>query len=537
MSSTNDNKIMAADNTDFTGDSGLFEAEDFFEMSLDNICIAGFDGYFKRVNPSWLKTLGWSLEELQAQQIIDFVHPEDRQQVLQSRENLKGGEALHRLINRYRCKDGSYRWFEWRAVANIERRLVYAVARDITEQKHAEAQLLEAQEYHQKLQNQLVFADRMASVGTLAAGVAHEINNPLAYLSANLKLMLLELDRLATQIDPEKLEELRDMAGDSSEGASRIAYIVDGLRTFSRQEIEELKPIDIPALLERSLAMAFNEIRHRARLVKDFQPIPHVDANESRLSQVFINLFLNAAQAIPEADRKDHEIRVVTATNHLGQAVIEVHDTGAGIPDAIVERIFDPFFTTKPVDQGTGLGLSLCHNIISVLGGTITVETREHRGTTFRITLPPSQILPTLDKETTIPTYSFITEVDEPITILVIIDDAALGRALKRTLHNEEVTLVQRASDALQLLHSGHSFDVIFSDLMMPHISGMEFYQELSAHFPHLLSKVVFLSEGSFTPSAKTFIDRIPNPILEKPFSLDQILECVTAVKTLSFRK
>src|SRR5450432_1813304 len=157
----------------------LPDIEDFFEMSLDNLCVAGIDGYFKRVNPSWTRTLGWTAAELLSRPSVEFVHPDDRASTLVGRKQLQMGSAMGPLTNRYQCKDGSFRWFEWRSIAHLDRGLVYASARDITEQKLIEARLSEATLRERDLHRQLTIADRMASVGTLAGGVAHEINNPL----------------------------------------------------------------------------------------------------------------------------------------------------------------------------------------------------------------------------------------------------------------------------------------------------------------------------------------------------------------------
>ena len=172
----------------------ISDTEDFFEMSLDCLCVAGLDGYLKRVNPSWTRTLGWTAAELMAVLSVNFVHPDDRERTLAARQKLGAGSDMGPLVNRYRCKDGSYRWFEWRSVGHGERGLVYAAARDVTEQTLSEERLRQAQERERQLQRQLTFADRLASVGTLAGGVAHEINNPLASVMANVALIIESLD-------------------------------------------------------------------------------------------------------------------------------------------------------------------------------------------------------------------------------------------------------------------------------------------------------------------------------------------------------
>ena len=494
------------------------DADDFFELSIDNVCVAGLDGYFKRVSPSWTRTLGWTAEELMSRPSLEFVHPEDHAVTLAGRQRLHGGAELGPLSNRYLCKDGTHRWFEWRSVAHSDRQLVYAVARDITAQKLAEAQLSEAKQVQEKLQRQLIFADRMASVGTLAAGVAHEINNPLAYVLANVQLLVAALRELKKGAFSPQLAEADEMALAAQEGAERIGKIVRDLATFSRAEEERRAVIEVWPLLELAVNMTFNEIRRRARLVKDYGPMPRVEADQARLGQVFINLLLNAAQAIPEGCHDANEIRIVTSTDAAGNAVIEVHDTGAGIPAQIMGRIFDPFFTTKPVGTGTGIGLSICHSIVTALGGEISVTSQESVGTTFRLQLPAA----TRTAEKAAAAASEKTSFARA-AVLVIDDEPAMGKILRRVLREHQVTVVTCARQALELVRSGKHFDVILSDLMMPDMSGMDFYTQLSQSFPRTAERVIFVSGGAYTPTVKAFLERVPNPRIEKPFNAQHL--------------
>jgi len=498
------------------------DADAFFEMSIDNVCVAGLDGYFKRVNPAWTQTLGWSTEELLSRPSIEFVHPDDRAATLAGRDRLALGGALGPLRNRYLHKDGSFRWFEWRSVAHLGWELVYAVARDVTEQKLAEAQLAEAKEREAKLERQLVFADRMASVGTLAAGLAHEINNPLAYVAANITLMLDSLRTLQSEVASPLLPELLEMGTAVHDGAERIRKIMRGLKTFSRVEQERRAVIELQPLLELSINMAFNEIRHRARLVKDYGSAPPVEADEARLGQVFINLLVNAAQAIPEGRTDANEIRVKTSTSAAGKAVIEVRDTGGGIPAALLGRIFDPFFTTKPVGIGTGLGLSICHNIVSALGGEISVESREGQGTSFRVELPAAARGPATPPPAPKPKKPLVRA-----RILVLDDEPEVANVLRRILRDHDVTVLIKARAALELIGTGKPLDLIFSDLMMPEMSGMEFHAELTRSFPELAQRVVFVSGGAFSPNAAAFLEAVENPRLEKPFEPRSVLALV----------
>ena len=218
--------------------------------------------------------------------------------------------------------------------------------------------------------------------------MAHEINNPLAYMLVNLHLISEGMERLRSSPVADTVEPLHQVIRETVEGAERIASIVRDLKTFARgQQEDRLGPVEVSKAVELACKMADNVIKHRARLVTQFEPVPSVQGNESRLCQVFLNLLLNAAQAIPEGDAKDHEIRVVIRESGAGEVVVEVRDTGVGMSPEVQARIFDPFFTTKPVGEGTGLGLSICHGIIDSMGGRIGVESQPGKGSTFRVSL------------------------------------------------------------------------------------------------------------------------------------------------------
>ncbi|NOK22529.1 PAS domain S-box protein, partial [Corallococcus carmarthensis] len=262
---------------------------------------------------------------------------------------------------------------------------VVSIARDVTEQR--------------QLQARLTLADRLASVGTLAAGIAHEINNPLAFVLSNLAFLSDEFRHHLSPgpgvrgVRPPDVSEWQEVLGEACEGAERVRQIVRQLKTFSRPDEERMTPVDVHAVLDSVVMMAANEIRHRARLRRDYGTVPQVMANEGRLCQVFLNLVVNAAQAIPEGSAHEHEV-VLSTRSSGGQVLVEVRDTGSGIAPEVMGRIFDPFFTTKPVGVGTGLGLSICHGIITGLGGDILVESTVGQGSTFRVVLPAPQPAP-----------------------------------------------------------------------------------------------------------------------------------------------
>ena len=228
----------------------------------------------------------------------------------------------------------------------------------------------------------LLFADRMTSMGALAAGVAHEINNPLTFVVANLAYAI---DALEHHLPP-PAEVLRALV-EAQEGVQRVRSIVLDLKMFSRSEEGDDGPVDVRRVLQSSANLVANEVKHRARLRLDLDDVPPVVANSHRLGQVFVNLIINATQAIPEG-AADRNVIAVRARSSQASVCVEVSDTGCGIADDVLPRIFEPFFTTKPVGVGTGLGLAVCNRIVTRLGGTIDVESRPGAGSTFRVLLP-----------------------------------------------------------------------------------------------------------------------------------------------------
>jgi signal transduction histidine kinase len=240
----------------------------------------------------------------------------------------------------------------------------------------------------QEAQNQLLLADRLATVGRLAAGVGHEINNPLAYILSNLRYLQDELRRTEGPLAEEERREMLSAITEASEGAERVQFIVQDLKLFIRPDDAALGAVELGPVVRSAAKMAAHEIRHRARLVEDCADVPPVRGNGPRINQVLLNLLINAAHAIEPGRVEHNEIRVVARRSAPGRVTVEVSDTGCGIPPENLPRIFEPFFTTKPVGVGTGLGLPVCQGIVTSLGGELTVESEPGRGTTFRISLP-----------------------------------------------------------------------------------------------------------------------------------------------------
>lgn len=376
------------------------------------------------------------------------------------------------------------------------RRVGVLVLRDLSERKNVQARL--------------ALTDRLASLGTLAAGAAHEINNPLAYVAANLQLAIEHLDREARS---EGTRELVESLRDALEGCGRIRAIVDDLRSLSRAERDEsLRAVDVTAVVTSALRMAQNEIRHRARVVRETPEVPRVLASEGRLIQVLLNLLVNAAQSIPEGDARTNVIRVGARHDAAsGSVVIEISDSGEGIPPDALPRIFDPFFTTKPPGAGMGLGLSICHGIVASLGGEMSVDSEVGKGTTMRVRLPVSEARAATE---TPPTHGAPSA--ERARVLVVDDEPALLRALGRVLGDHDVVLARSGREALAHCEEG-AFDIILCDLMMPDITGMEVYERLLATNAPQAARMVFMTGGAFTPQAREFLAAVPSSRLDKP--------------------
>src|SRR6266700_1436861 len=384
----------------------------------------------------------------------------------------------------------------------------------------------------------------MAAVGTLAAGVAHEINNPLAYIVANIDFTRRELAMHAAKLEsltpppvpvtanapsaaPARpstlggsLAEILEALDEARQGAERVRNIVRDLKVFGRGNEESRGPVVLRRVLDSSINIAWSEIRHRARLVKDYADVPPIDGNESRLGQVFLNLLLNAAQAITEGDADRNEIRVSTRTDRLGRAIVEVRDSGLGIPPEILARIFDPFFTTKPEGVGTGLGLWICKGILAGLGGEISVESELGRGSIFRVVMPPAAIDGADERADRAP-----ARVDKRGERVLIIDDEPmiLG-ALRRALGAEyRVTCLSDGREALARFAAGERFDVILCDLMMPDTTGMDLHAAIDRIAPGQGQRMIFVTGGAFTPRAREFLEHVPNPRIEKPVDFQNL--------------
>ena len=448
--------------------------------------------------------------------LAERLHPDDLPRVVELFRRVHTAEVSDVLEVRICASDGTWRTCEVSAVlVDVGGKpTVVASGRDVTERHRMRAKLL--------------VTDRMASLGTLAAGIAHEINNPLAYVTGNLEAAAEVIDGPALAPSPAR-SELATVIADARDGAERVRKIVHGLRAFSRADEEHRVPLALPDVLDAAIRLTSNEVRHRARLERELGTTPRVVADDSRLTQVFINLLINAAHAIPEGHTDANRIAVRTRTDDEGRAVIEVEDTGQGMSADVQARVFDPFFTTKDVGVGTGLGLSICHGIVTGLGGQIAIESVVGKGTIVRIVLPGHVELVVAPPVAV--TSVALPELARRHRVMLIDDEPHVAHTMERLLRRDyDVTVALCGQDALDQITAGARFDAIVSDVMMPNMTGLEFLEQLQQLAPDQAQRLIFLSGGAFTTHTRERLDEIGAPQLSKPIAIKELRSWVLRI-------
>jgi two-component system, cell cycle sensor histidine kinase and response regulator CckA len=379
-----------------------------------------------------------------------------------------------------------------------------------------------------RLAARAVELERIRALGLLVAGVAHEINNPLTYVLGNLELASSRQRQLLASSDRsssagaklfENIESARD-------GAERIAFIVRLLSTFVRGSSDETQEIDVLRALDAAARLTMQHIRTRARLKLELSSLPPVRANEARLAQVFLNLLINAAQAIPEGTPDQNEIRV-RATHEGDHIVITIRDTGCGIAPELTSRIFEPFYTTKPADQGTGLGLSISRDVVVSFGGRITVDSELGQGATFRIELPIASAQQKAHPSGPAPSPSIPPLGAEGQRILVLDDEPLIGDFLVGALEGNLVDVTVDGTEALKRAVDGN-YDLVLCDLRMPRMSGIEFYNELGRRRPDLIKAFVLMTGAAVDEELARFLATDKVPVLRKPFDMGELKQVVS---------
>jgi len=365
---------------------------------------------------------------------------------------------------------------------------------------------------------------RAESLGLLAAGIAHEINNPLAYTAGNLEYLRerLPCPQDAANAGPDDCHQVLEEA---LEGTTRIQRIVADLRSMATTlpESSSTEPVDLKAVIESTLRVAANQLRHRAQVVRDYGvDLPRVRGTSTKLGQVLLNLVLNAANAIPEGRYSENRVTLSVRPEAQG-VLLAVSDTGCGIPPEVLPRIFDPFFTTRGPRGGMGMGLAICRSLITSLGGSISVRSKPGHGTTVDVYLPRAEEEPKPAPEL------------KPVPasggrrVLVVDDEPRVLELVRRLLRGHELVTAANGREALERLRADRDFDLILCDLMMPELTGMDVYHSVQATWPGLQERIAFITGGAFTPETRRFLQQVTNPLLTKPFEPAHIRQLVTA--------
>ena len=456
------------------------------------------DGGVIYVNPTFARFVGRTEAEVRDHAFLDLLSEPYRALMVDWLEtgtkDAPGDPGEYAFIR----PDGSRVMLELRPmwVDNFAGRHACAfLARDISAVKRTQADLL--------------LADRMMTVGALASGVAHEINNPMSFVIGNIHYSLSVLKHPEFPVGADLKEVLAAMQ-EALEGAERISRIVKNIHTFSKADHTSTSLLSLRSVVESALTASFVEIRRKARLIRDLRPTPAVLGNEARIRQVVLNLILNSVQALPDNQSTRHTIEISTFED-AGDAVFRIRDTGPGIAPQVLSHVFEPFFTTKPIGQGTGLGLSIAHSIVDQLGGTIEVDSALGEGTTFTVRLPPGS------------DSGEDEEASGVARILVVDDEPLIVRAFTQVLRDFELVVAMSGKEAIETLARDINFTLVFCDLYMPEVNGMDVHHWVRENRPGLERQIVFMTGGAHDAVSQKFLASVPNDRLTKPFRPEDI--------------
>ncbi len=466
------------------------------------LCVAGFDGRFRQVNPAWTQCLGWSEAELLERTWPDLVHAEDRAACRAALERLTSGQVVHRLESRFQCADGTYRWLSWESIPLMADQTIYGFVRDVTEEKRLGEQFRQAQ--------------KMEAVGQLASGVAHDFNNLLTVINGSSEVLL----EGTPAADPK-----HEMLGDIHTAGLRAAELTAQLLAFSRKAIIEPKVLAVNELVDSSARLIRRLIGEDVEFVTSLAPVPAVRIDPGQLEHVFMNLAVNARDAMPTGGR----LTIATAAVDVpkagappsddlpaGQYVrISVTDTGGGMSPEVQARIFEPFFTTKGVGKGTGLGLATVYGILRQAGGAITVDTEVGRGTTFHLLLPAVLETPGRRESSAISaaprgTETLLLAEDEPgVRDLARMLLTALGYTVLVAASGSDVLRVEAAYDG--------PIDLLVTDVVMPDLGGRALVDRIRARRPG--TKVLYMSGYMDDAVIRHGVETSQDRFIQKPFS------------------
>jgi signal transduction histidine kinase len=404
-------------------------------------------------------------------------------------------------------------------------------------------------------QNRAAHAEKLAALGTVVAGVAHEINNPLQSITLNLELATRDLEpligmfttlentaRAARPLSPSEvaaiverartgatINEMRAMLADMLSSLNSIADIVRDLRVYARSDdTEVIDIIDVDKLLDRVIRTVDPQIRARGHVERDYENgLPKLLLPRSRIVQVLTNILVNAAQAMGEIERPVHRIRV-TARSDGDFVAVSIADSGPGIAPEVLDRIFDPFFTTKGAGKGTGLGLAISQSIMRELGGDLLAESVHGEGATFIVLLPAADPDAVAAVRAQKESKDNLRPITKRPTVLIVEDDDRLLRVYPQSLHGHyDVIVAAHGQEAIDLLSSGSHADVVMTDLAMPGMDGQSLHAWLAENRPELATKTIFVTAGAQDADAAKFLKETRNIVLEKPVTRKALLDAL----------
>ena len=482
------------------------------ECSGDPMISVDLDRVIQVWNPAAERLFGYGLPEIRLLGLAALTPPE---LAAEARSALAGvlGSGEHLTFETVRLARDGARIEVQMTLSPVRDRSgstvgVSAVLRDIREQK--------------RVRDRLVRTSRLASVGSLAAGVAHEVNNPLTWTIQN--LVSLERECSGHGSVGASREQLGAMLKGALDGARRVQSIASRMEALASTEEALCGPVRINRVMAAALDLTRSQLQTRAKVDQELNLVPAVSANEGQLCLVFVNLFTNAAQAI-RGTRLDEEEIGLRCWAEAGEVIAQVSDSGCGIPDELKDRIFEPFFTTRNERPGSGMGLPFCQTVVEGLGGSIEVESQVGRGSVFRIRLPRREGAVTAE---IVPVKRAI-ETSVRRRVLVVDDEPMLRAALKHIVcRSHDVVTVGSVDEAQALL--SEPFDAILCDLQMPGRSGVDLFDWVVAHRPELERRMVFMSGGVSTRRARSFLAARPDGWLRKPFEAEEVLAALDRV-------
>lgn len=505
------------------------------ECTSDAVFITDFDSArFVEVNARACELFGYTREEL-CTMTGRHLHPQEDGDIVSEigRELTDKGNVFRPAV-RLQHKTGRSFWAELRSRSYEAdgRKLYVTFVRDVSAVIVREQELSDAYQSLNETELQLVHSSRLAALGQLATGIAHEVNNPAATLLSCQEALISDLDAMrrfildaefpAPETKQAAKEQLRNSVAavkDSLESVQRIAAVVSNLRGFSAIDSQSITRVDINDVVYAAQTLARQELRGVRTVRVSLRAHRTLPGDVSKLTQVVVNLLLNAAYAVRNVP--ESEILIETEDDGLG-VITRVSDNGEGVPEGLEGRIFEPFFTTKPAASGTGLGLSVCTDIVTKHRGRLSLVESVFAGAAFEMYLPQETGF-TLRPQPGIP-----SEPPPPSRVLIVDDEPTLVRAYRRLLSKaHHVVGAYGGDEALAILARDDDFDIILCDLMMPRVDGVAVYQHLKRWQPHLIPRVVFCTGGPTNAHCRKFLAETKVDIVLKPVTQDTLLEWV----------